>query len=172
MPVTTFKNVSHRWSADSRARLAAASATIPVVLLVSLLGPGWLFVPANQAAKMPETTLSFGNLHDLANSGAVPTTNIQQWYFGWLGWTLVLATGITALLIAVLARRALMVLLGVLSVAGVVVTTFGLKGALSWADFFDQVPNVRLGGYLVFIGYLSALAFGALLASRERLQRN
>jgi hypothetical protein len=138
------------------------------VLLISLLGPGWLFVPANPAARMPETTLSFGDLHDLANSGALPTTHIQQSYFGWLGWTLVLATGITALLVAVVARRALVALLAVLSVAGVVVTTFGLKGALTWANFVDQVPNVRVGGYLVFIGYVSAFAFAALLAKSAR----
>lgn len=167
----TFKKVSQDRSHDVRTRLIAASASITAVLLVSLLGPGWLFVPANPAAKMPETTLSFGDLHNLANSGIIPTTHIQQLYFGWLGWTLVLATGVTAVFVAVVSRRALVALLAVLSVAGVVATTFGMKGTLTWADFVDQVPNVRVGGYLVFIGYLSAFAFAALLAKSARTLR-
>lgn len=170
MPVSTFRSVPQAWSTDVRTRLAVACTAI-TVLLVSLLGPGWLFVPGNPAAKMPATTPTFGDLHDLAQSGAVPTTTLQQSYFGWLGWSLVLATGITAVLVAVVGRRVLVVLLAALSVAGLVVTTFGLKGAHTWADFLDQVPNVRVGGYLVFVGYISALAVVALLAKNAPTSR-
>ncbi|NDV10759.1 hypothetical protein GXW84_41350 [Rhodococcus sp. IEGM 248] len=54
----------------------------PVLLLVALLGAGWLYVPANPAIKAPATTLGFNDLHDLAASGAVPTTWLQQNYCG------------------------------------------------------------------------------------------
>jgi hypothetical protein len=148
-------------------RQAAAPIVAGLMLLVSLVGPGWLYVPANPAAHMPEVTLTFNDLHDLARSGLAPTNSIQQAYFGWLGWALALTTVAVALAAALLRRRLLAMAAGALAVAGLVCTAFGVKGVLSWSQLMDQTENVRPGVYLVVAGYLIALGSAAVLTRRR-----
>lgn len=61
-------------SLDRQIARLAPYAISPVLLLVALLGVGWLYVPANPAIKSPATTLGFHDLHQLPASGAIPTT--------------------------------------------------------------------------------------------------
>lgn len=148
------------------ARLASYVLS-PVLLLVALLGAGWLYVPANPAIKAPATTLGFQDLHELAASGVVPTTWVQQNYFGWLGWTLV---GIVIALCAATAITGRRVMAGALAAAGIVglaINVFAVKGALTWGQFMDQVPNIRIGGYCAIAGYLLALAISGVRAARR-----
>jgi hypothetical protein len=149
------------------ARVAVPGITA-LLLLASLLGAGWLYVPANPAAKTPATTLSFADLSDLANSGAVPTSAIQESYFGWLGWTLAGATIAFAVAAAFLRNRGVASVLGALSVAGLVLTALGVRGALTWSQLFDQVENVRLGGYLAVLAYVVTLGTSLALVVRRR----
>jgi hypothetical protein len=147
-------------------RRAGAPIVAGLMLLVSLVGPGWLYVPANPAAQMPQATLTFNDLHDLASSGLAPSNGIQQAYFGWLGWGLALTTVAVALAAAVLYRRLLARAAGAFAVAGLVCTALGVKGVLSWSQLIDQTANVRPGVYLVVVGYLIALGGAARLARR------
>lgn len=149
------------------ARVAAPGLTA-LFLLVSLLDAAWLSVPANPATKAPSTTLDFSDLHDLANGGAVPTTAIQESYFGWLGWTLAVAAITLAVTAILLRNRGPAYVLGGLSVAGLVFTALGVKGALTWSQLFDQVENIRLGGYLVVLAYVFALVTSLALIVRRR----
>ena len=114
----------------------------PVLLLVALLGAGWLYVPANPAIKAPATTLGFNDLHDLAASGAVPTTWLQQNYFGWLGWTLIIIIIIIvalSLATALTGKRSVAMALAGAGVVSLAVNLFGLKGALTWGQFKAKV---------------------------------
>src|SRR5690348_2743006 len=80
-------------------RLVGATGLAAVLLVVSLLGPGWVHVPADPATGAPATTLDFQGLNALTS--LVPSTAWQQAYFGWLGWAMVVltvATGIAAAL--------------------------------------------------------------------------
>lgn len=160
-------------SSSSRADLGQRAARLapflvsPVLLLVALLAAGWLYVPANPAAKAPATTLAFNDLHQLAGSGVIPTTWVQQSYFGWLGWTLVVIVIALALGTAVTARRSAAATLGGAGLVGLLVNLFAVKGALTWGQFIDQVPNVRVGGYCAVVGYLLTLAVGARAAARR-----
>ena len=147
---------------------AAAPGVTALFLLVSLLGAAWLYVPANPAAKAPAITLDFSDLHDLANSGAVPTSAIQKSYFGWLGWTLALATIALAVATVLLRNRILAAALGAFGVAGLAFTALGVKGALTWSQLFDQVENIRLGGYLDVLAYVVALGTSLALFVRRR----
>ena len=139
----------------------------PVLLLVALLGLGWLYVPANPAIKAPATTFGFDDLHDLANSGAVPTTWLQQNYFGWLGWTVVLAVTALAIVTALTGKRVAAIALAGAGLISLVVTLFAVKGELTWGQFGDQIPNFRAGGYCALLGYLIALGFGGVRSARR-----
>lgn len=145
----------------------AAYALSPVLLLLALLGAGWLYVPANPAIKAPAATLGFGDLHKLAGSGVIPTTWIQQNYFGWLGWTLVLVIIALCLVTAATCNR---IVAGVLAAAGLVsliTHLFAVKGALTWGQFADQTSHLRIGAYCAVAGYVLAIAFGGLRAARR-----
>jgi hypothetical protein len=139
----------------------------PVLLLAALLGAGWLYVPANPAIKTPATTLAFDDLHNLARSGAVPTTWVQENYFGWFGWTLVVI--VIALLLATVAagRRPFGTALAAAGLLGLIFNVFAVKGALSWGQFADQIPNIRIGGYCAIIAYLLAVALGGIRTARR-----
>jgi hypothetical protein len=136
-------------------------------LLVSLLGPGWLFVPANPTTGAHATTLNFGDLHELTSGGIVPTNALQTAYFGWLGWTLALS--VIVLSVAALTARQRLVggLAPPLAVAGLVFTTLGVKGPLTWPQLMDQVSNVRVGGYLAAVGYLLAAGLAVAITGRR-----
>jgi len=105
---------------------------------VALLGAGWLYVPANPAIKAPATTLGFNDLHDLAASGAVPTTWLQQNYFGWLGWTLIIIIIVAlSLATALTGKRSVAMALAGAGVVSLAVNFFAVKGALTWGQFTD-----------------------------------
>lgn len=143
-----------------RSRLGWRTAVYVVagaLLLISLMGPGWLFVPANPALQAPAMTLNFGDLGELTSGEVVPTNALQQAYFGWLGWTLVLATLAAAAAHVATRVRPVGVLVSVLAVCGLIINTFGVKGTLNWSQFFDQTPNMRAGAYLIIVGYVVAL---------------
>ena len=151
-----------------RSQLAAVLA-IAVAFAASLLGLNWLHVPAQPAIKAPATTLTFQDLHELTTSGIVPTSGVQEAYFAWLGWVLAVGAVAIALATTLMGHRALIALLAGVSSLGLVLTALGVKGTLTWGQFFDQVPNIRVGGYLVVLGYLAALALA--VASLLRGQR-
>lgn len=162
-------SVPARSKSKPKAAAPAAAAAAAVLLVTSLVGPGWLYVPANPAAQVPAMTLSFGDLHDLTAGGAVPTNGLQDAYFSWLAWILVAAVSVLAVALAVAPRRSLAWLVVVASVVGLVVTTLALKGPLSWGDFLDQAKNLRIGGYLVIIGFIGTLVLAAI-SLRRRLE--
>ncbi len=142
---------------------AAAFALAAVLLMAALVGPGWLFVPANPLAKLPAMTLDFGNLHDLTHAGAVPSNAVQKAYFGWLEWTLVLSTIVLSAALVATKHQVSRIGVAAVSVAGLVFTVLGVKGPLTWSQLFDQIKNIRIGGYLVVTGYLVALAAAVAL---------
>jgi hypothetical protein len=47
------------------------------------------------------------------------------------------------------------------------VNLFAVKGALTWGQFADQIPNIRVGGYCAIAGYLVAVALGGLRVARR-----
>jgi hypothetical protein len=52
-----------------------------------------------------------------------------------------------------------------LSVLGLVVDVFADKGVLTWSQFYREVPNLRIGTYLLIAGYLLTL-LSALIPER------
>jgi hypothetical protein len=149
-----------------RPRSAVIGGVGAVLLLIAPLGLGWLFSPAVAVAHIPAQTLSFAGLHHLTSSGIAPTNWIQKNYFAWLGWVLIIATIIATGASVLTGRRSLGVLAVVLSVLGLVLSLFAFKGVLTWSQFIHQIPNVRVGAYLLIAGYLLTLASG-LTAERR-----
>jgi hypothetical protein len=144
--------------------LLAASAC----LVAGLLGPAWIYVPANPAASAPAARLDFGDLRQLTGSPGVPTTWLQQSYFDWLGWlgAIVVMLGVAA---AILVRsRAVALVATGLAVLALIVTGLALKGPLTWAQVVDQLANLRLGSYLVDLGLMGAAAISLALVPRRR----
>jgi hypothetical protein len=133
-----------------------------LLLLVSALGPGWFYSPAQPQAHIPATTLSYQGLHHLADSGLAPTNWIQQNYFSWLGWLLIIVTVLATGAAVVSGRRVLSLVGAAFSLLGLVLGLFAAKGALSWSQFGHQLPNLRVGAYLLVAGFVltcvSALA--------------
>lgn len=137
-----------------------------VFLVISALGPTWLYSPAVPAAHIPALSLSYADLNTLANSGHVPSTWVQENYFAWIGWLLIIAT-ILATGAAVLLRQRRLGFVGLgLSALGLVLGLFAAKGALSWSQFSHQIPNLRVGAYLLIVGFLLTLVT-ALLPERR-----
>lgn len=97
----------------------------------------------------------------------MPTTWVQQNYFGWLGWCLVIIVIALGVATAVTAQRLTAIALVGLGLISLAVNVFDVKGALSWGQFVDQIPNIRVGGYCAIGGYLFAVAFGGLRAARR-----
>ena len=153
--------------AGLRVGVLISAAVAAVLLLVSLLGPGWVYVPANPAVPSPAMTLDFNDLGDLSHSGTAPTTSVQQAYFGWLGWALVIIAVVVLFAAAILGHRILAVSAAVMGVVGLVFTLFGVKGAQAWSALIDQLANIRIGGYLVLCGYVLALVTGMVIARRQ-----
>lgn len=148
-----------------------AIAIGPVLLLLSLLGPGWVHVPANPVAKTPATTMSFADLHDLVSSGVVPTTGVQEAYYDWLAWTLASAAVLAAVLLAVTDHGITAGVLLVVGALGLVFTALAVKGVQTWGHVFDQLDLIRLGGCLVIIGFLAVLLSGVVGLIRARRPR-
>ena len=148
-----------------RLRSAVVGGIGAVFLLVALLGTGWLFSPANATLHIPATTLNFADLHHLTSSGMAPTNWIQKNYFSWLGWLIIAATIVATIAAVLIRRRFLNILVVVLSVVGLVVGLFAAKGVLTWAQFSHQVPNLRVGTYLLIAGFVLTLV-SALIPER------
>lgn len=144
---------------------AAAAAAAGIALIVSLLGPTWLHVPANPAHKIPALDLSFGNLRALANSAPAPAE--QRAYFQWLGWTLVIITIAVAIAWATAARRVIAIALAGCSLAGLLFTLFAVKGAMTWNQFGHQLQYIRIGGYLLLVAYVATLVSALISTSRR-----
>lgn len=156
---------AHDWKPT--ARRAVLPATVAVLLSISVLGAGWLYVPANPVAKMPATTLTFNDLHDVAHGGLVPSNWIQQAYFGWLGWALAVAIVVLAVALTLVPQRLLEFALSAVAVTALVCTLLGVKGVLTWSQLADQIENIRLGGYLAVLGYVLALGLAVWQATRR-----
>ncbi|PHV66982.1 hypothetical protein [Williamsia muralis] len=147
------------------AALIALAVAGSVLSIISLIGPTWLFSPAQPANNVPEMSFSFGDLADL--SGNSPST-VQSSYFGWLAWVLVVATIVLAVA-AILSRSTLIAAAeGILALVTLVVTIFAVKGPLTWGGFYDTLPNMRIGGYLIIVGLLGIIAHAVVMARSSR----
>lgn len=157
---TTFRPTS-RTSLPRLVLLAVAAAA----LLVSLAAPIWLYSPAQPQAQIPEMHLSFSDL-DAATTQS--PSALQGAYFGWLGWFLALAAIAMGVVTVLIRRRVAGAVEAVVGGVALILTVFAVKGPLTWGSFFDSIPNIRLGGYLVIIGYLLIIAHGSLVACAGR----
>lgn len=156
-------NIAHGSRSDW---LAGATALAAVLLVVSLVGPGWVHVPADRATGAPATTLDFQGLKTLTS--LVPSTGWQQAYFGWLGWTMVLFT-IAVGIAAALRRDGLSgTALVLASSLGLVATLFAVKGTMSWSGFIAATDTMRIGSYLLIVGYVVSMAVGVIVLVRRR----
>ena len=139
-----------------------------VMLVIAPLGPGWLHVPANPALKTPATTLSFSDLHDFIASGVAPTNALQEAYFSWLAWVLIVLTLLVGVVTVATANRAAAVALAALGFVSLALTALSIKGAMDWGWFFDQVQYIRVGGYLLIVGFVITLILGVVTAARAK----
>lgn len=112
---------------------------------------------AQPLSQRPHHVGGRNDLHDLTAGGAVPTNGVQDAYFSWLASMLVAAVSVLAVALAAAPRRSLAWLLVVASVVGLLVTMLALKGPLSWGDFLEQAKNMRIGGYLIIVGFIGTL---------------
>jgi hypothetical protein len=140
-----------------RPRSALIGGLGAVLLLISPLGVGWFYVPAVPQAHIPATTLSYQGLHHLAGSGMAPTNWVQQNYFAWLGWLLIVAAILITGAAVVTGRRALDMAGAALCLLGLVLGLFAAKGALSWSQFAHELSNLRVGAYLLVAGFFIIL---------------
>jgi hypothetical protein len=92
---------------------------------------------------------------------------MQDAYFGWLAWTLLGIVVVLGVACALTKSRALGAATAILGADGFVLTVFALKGELTWSQYWDGHANLRLGGYLAFVGFLLASAAGGLSARRR-----
>jgi hypothetical protein len=84
-----------------------------------------------------------------------------------LGWCLVIIVIALGLAIAVTAQRPMEIALAGVGLVSLAVNLFAVKGALTWGQFADQIPNIRVGGYCAIAGYLVAVALGGLRVARR-----
>ena len=145
----------------------ALAAVAVLFLIVSLLGPTWVYSPANPAIPLPEM---HSNFSDLQTATAESTSGVQREYFAWLGWALVVLTAISAVAATLIRTRVTALIELAVAVFTLVITVFAVKGPLSWSAFFSNVPNIRVGGYLMIIGLLLVITHAAL-ALRPRAAR-
>jgi hypothetical protein len=138
-----------------------------ISLLVSLTGAAWVLNPANPAAKTPASTASFSDLKAVIGSGKIPTTWVQDLYFGWFAWVLVIAVIAIGVAAVLTRKRAAHIALLVVGLVGLVMTVFAFKGELTWSQYWDAHTNLRLGGYLVFLGFILAAVAGGLRTRRD-----
>ncbi|WP_133058913.1 MULTISPECIES: hypothetical protein [unclassified Nocardioides] len=141
-----------------------------MALLVSLTTPVvWLHQPAVPEANLPTMNLDFADLHDFSSMPGSP--GLQEAYFSWLAWLLVVATIVVAIAWSLTfgrSGRAVAGLLAVLAAAGLIVTTLAIKGDMSWSWLGDQLKNIRIGGYLLLVSYAVLLVFA--FVARDRAQ--
>src|SRR3546814_13452962 len=94
-----------------------------------------------------DTLFPYTTLFRSVGSGAVPTTWVQESYFSWLGWALLVVSTLVLAATAVTRSRWNHGGVAAVGVIGLVLHVFAAKGALTWGLFFDQVPNIRVGGF-------------------------
>lgn len=138
---------------------AAVVAIAAILLLASMIGPTWMYSPAQPDTGTPAANLSFS---DLATATAESPSALQAAYFGWLGWTLVILAVAVSVAALLLPRRLLSVAELLTGIIALVVTALSLKGPLSWSGFVAAVPTLRIGGYLIIIGLLVIIVHGAV----------
>ena len=155
--MTVQASSSTRPALNIRTRSAVVGGLGAVLLIISTLGIAWFHIPAQPQAHVPALTLSYNGLHHLASSGLAPTNWIQQNYFAWLGWVLIAATIIATGAAALAGHRLLSGAGAVLSLLGLVLGLFAAKGVLSWSQFSHEIPDLRIGAYLLVIGFLLTL---------------
>ena len=145
------------------------TCVVGVVLVVALIGPGWLYSPANPVVGSPSTTLDFQGLNDLVSH--VPSTGRQQAYFGWLGWCLVALTVLSMLAATVRSSPVAAGVVCIIALTGLASTLFAVKGSMTWSQFSDSLHDVRAGAFMVLGGYLAAAAGGLVAALRRASNR-
>jgi hypothetical protein len=147
-------------------RVVGATGLAAVLLVVSLLGPGWVHAPADPATGAPATTLDFQGLNTLTS--LVPSTAWQQAYFGWLGWAMVVLT--VAMGIAAALRRDGLsgTALVLASSLGLLASLFAVKGTMSWSAFIAASDSMRIGSCMLIVGYVVSMAVGVIVLVRRR----
>jgi hypothetical protein len=138
---------------------AAVVAFAVILLLASMIGPAWMYSPAQPDTGTPGANLSFS---DLATATAKSPSALQAAYFGWLGWALVILAVAVSVAALLLPRRLLSVAELLTGLVALVLTALALKGPLSWGGFVAAVPTLRIGGYLIIIGLLVIIFHGAV----------
>ena len=131
----------------------------PIAVWLGLLGPAWAYVPADDTTGTASSEMNFAALAAVNSESA---NSIQAAYFTWGAWLFAAVTTVLAVLAVRVGGRALG---GVCVLAGlvqVVVTVLAMKGSLSWGTLIGGFENTRAGAALVFIGFLSLVALGAL----------
>ncbi|MCZ4551050.1 hypothetical protein [Gordonia rubripertincta] len=147
--------------------VASALAAVLVLLSFAL---GRLYVPADASDASQAVTLDFGDFKSMIESGAAPSTGLQEIYFGWLAWVLaILAIG-ASLLSSALLQRATAIVAVISAVAALLASVFGTKGQLTWAQYIEQGTNLRIGSYFAFLGYFLIIATGVVVARRRGRQ--
>jgi hypothetical protein len=148
--------------------VAGAVAVSALALVLALAGPGWLYVAANPAAKTPAMTLDFAGLRKLTDTPGIPTNWVQSAFFGWLAWVLVIVALLLAAAYATTRLRLAATATAVVALVALIVDVLALKGVGTWNQLLDQIPNVRLGGYLMVVGLVLILATGVLGSKASR----
>lgn len=140
-----------------------------VGLVLSVVGAAAVvvaFLASIDWGKSSNTTYS--KIHDLL-SGAPSdqVTTLAKLYFSWLGWVLLAAAFVLALLAALPTPAAgVLRTLGLLvGLGGAVVTFFAIKLATD-AGFIDYLKTARVGFYLAIAGFV-VIAIGALIGARK-----
>ncbi|PBC35076.1 hypothetical protein CJ179_49910 [Rhodococcus sp. ACS1] len=132
-----------------------------VSLVGSLLGPIWMFSPANAETLTPDSWLTFS---DLTSATAQSPSAIQAAYFGWLAWTLIASIVLVTIGATITGFRPLFLAEATLGLAALVVTVFALKGPSTWGAVVAALPDIRIGGYMVIAGLLLLVVHGSTAA--------
>ncbi len=160
-------------SASTRPRVGRlsllATAAASVLVVGSLLGFAWTFIPANPTAQTPEMWMTFS---DLSAATAQSPSAIQAAYFGWLAWTLVACTVLVAFGAVITGLRPLFGVEVALGLAMLIITMFASKGPSSWGTVIAALPDLRIGALMMLVGSLGFAIQGAAAAwkaSRPRV---
>lgn len=144
-------------------REIAAVAIGGVLLMVSLLGLDWSYVPASPETGTSATSLSF---QDLNAATAASPSGLQAAFFGWFAWALFGALIILAVATLLTNSPAVAIVTAVSGVIVLVLTTLALKGPMTWGQTIEGLPNTRLGCYLAIIGVLVVTIYGVIKSVR------
>jgi hypothetical protein len=114
------------------------------------------------------TQSHFGDLHDLVDARSASATGVADAYFSWLGWVLVIATVVIAI-VATLPSPAsgpLRALGAVLAAAAIALTFFAIQ-IFDGTAYSDYIKHASVGFYLAIGGFLLA-GIGALCGPSSR----